>query len=124
MLSFDNTGLYNAIDDAADTLRFACVDPDATDAADTLRFAPVDPDAVDTLRFACVDPDATSIYDLRAAPRATRYVGHSRDAVRRRLIRTLRQDIAGLREAIASGWDVGPELAHEERRLAALLRKS
>lgn len=82
-------------------------------------------DAADTLRFvrpnfdfeAPTDPDATSIYDLRAAP-PPRYVGRS--AARRRLIRATRHDIAGLRDAIEAGWDVGPELAHEERRLAAL----
>lgn len=83
-------------------------------------------DAADTLRFvrprfdseAPTDPDATSIYDLRAAP-PPRYVGHSA-ARRRRLIRATRQDIAGLRDALSAGWDVGPELEHEQRRLAAL----
>jgi len=55
-------------------------------------------DAADTLRFrpdldveTPSDPDATSIYDLRPAQRR------------------------------AAGWDVAPELAHEERRLAALM---
>lgn len=82
------------------------------DAADTLRFA--------RPRFdieAPTDPDATSIYDLRAAP-PPRYVGRS--AARRRLIRATRQDIAGLRYALSAGWDVWPELDHEQRRLAAL----
>jgi len=36
------------------------------------------------------------------------------------LPRATRHDVARLREAIASSWDVGPELAHEERRLATL----
>jgi hypothetical protein len=82
------------------------------DAADTLRFRPIlDADVP-------LDPDATSIYDLRPAP-PPRYVGRS--AARRRQIRATRQDIAGLRDAIDAGWDVGPELAHEERRLAALV---
>ena len=81
-------------------------------------------DAADTLRFgfsfdfeAPTDPDATSIYDLRDAP-PSRYAGRS--VARRRQIRATNQDIAGLRDAIEAGWDVGPELAHEERRLAAL----
>jgi hypothetical protein len=75
-------------------------------------------DAADTLRFRRIGPDATSIYDLRGTPR---YVGRTnRSAARRRLIRSTRQEIAGLREALASGWDVGPELAYEEGRLAAL----
>ena len=80
------------------------------DAADTLRFRP------NLALEAEADPDATSIYDLRAPP--PRYMGRS--AARRRQIRATRQDIAGLRDAIEAGWDVGPELAHEERRLAAL----
>lgn len=85
-------------------------------------------DAADTLRFRCLDlaaeapsdPDATSIYDLRAAS-PPRYVGHARSAALGRRIRSIRRDIAGLRDAIAAGWDVGPELAHEERRLSELL---
>ena len=81
------------------------------DAADTLRFRP------NLALEAPTDPDATSIYDLRT-PSPPRYVG--RTAARRRQIRATRQDIAGLRDAIAAGWDVGPELAHEQRRLAAL----
>jgi hypothetical protein len=76
-----------------------------------------DNDAADTLRFTRVGPDATSIYDLRSAP-SPRYVGRS--AARRSLIWAMRKDIAGLRDLIVAGWDVGPELAHEERRLAAL----
>lgn len=84
------------------------------DAADTLRFTRLDFDAE-----APGDPDATSIYDLRAAP-PPRYVGRDHAANRRRRIRAIRRDIDGLRDAIAAGWDVGPELAHEERRLAML----
>ena len=81
------------------------------DAADTLRFVRPDFEAP-------TDPDATSIYDLRAAP-PPRYVGRS--AVRRRRqIRDTRENLLRLREALAEGWDIGPELAHEERRLAAL----
>jgi len=103
-------------------------------------------DAADTLRFgrAALDldgdagPDATSIYDL--GPESAReeesffaldaadatvtahYLGRSRRSVaRHRLIRATRQDIEDLRDAIEAGWDVGPELAHEERRLAALV---
>lgn len=50
-----------------------------------------------------------------------RHVGRSRRAVTRlRQIRATRQDIDGLRHAMDEGWNVGPELAHEERRLAVL----
>ena len=63
------------------------------------------------------DPDATSIYDLRGTP-PPHYVGRSE--ARCRMIRATRREIAGLRAAIADGWDVGLELAHEERRLSAL----
>ena len=73
-------------------------------------------EAADTLRFVRISPDATSIYDI--IPPAVRRL--DRAAIRRRLIRATRQDIAGLREAVAAGWDIGPELAHEERRLASL----
>ncbi len=83
------------------------------DAADTLPFGRFDPATEEP-----TDPDGTSIYDLRPAP-PPRYVGRS--AARQRLIRSTRQEIAGLRAAIAAGWDVGPELMHEERRLAALV---
>jgi hypothetical protein len=79
-------------------------------------------DAADTHRFRRfdipIDPDATSIYDLRAAP-PPRYVGRS--WIRRRRIHDTQQEIDGLRDAIASGWDVGPELAYQERRLATLM---
>lgn len=77
-------------------------------------------DAADTLRFQrfedSIDPDATSIYDLQDSP-LPRYVGRS---ACRCLIRATRQDIAGLRDALAAGWDVGPELVHEQRHLALL----
>lgn len=111
-------------DDDIDTL------DTSDDAADTSRFARLDLDDA-------TDPDATSIWDLghelaheesalyalddANSAVTARYVGRSRRvAARRRQIRATRQDIAGLRDAIAAGWDVGPELAHEERRLAAL----
>ena len=81
------------------------------DAADTLRF--VRP----TFDFEIpTDPDATSIYDLTPTP--VRYVGSS--PRRRRQLRDTRENVLRLREAIADGWDIGPELAHEERRLATL----
>ena len=65
-------------------------------------------EAADTLRF-FVDPDATSFYDLRPAPSP------------RPIVRAARKVVARLREALAAGWDVGPELAHEERCLAELV---
>jgi hypothetical protein len=87
-------------------------------------------DAADTLRFvrpnfdldAPTDPDATSIYDIHDIDTApVRHVGQSsRTVVRRRMIRETRETIAGLRDAIAAGWNVGPELTYEQRRLAAL----
>lgn len=85
---------YDALDDAADTLRFTRFDDEAP-----------------------TDPDATSIWDiatpvLARAPRAA--------ARRRRQIRDTRENILRLREALAAGWDIGPELSHEERKLAAL----
>ena len=88
-------------------------DDTSDDAADTLRF--VRPN----LAFeAPTDPDATSIYDLRPAP-PPRYVGRT-VARRRRQLRDTRENVLRLREALADGWDIGPELAHEERRLSAL----
>ena len=89
-----------------------------------------DDDAADTLRFlrpdfnfeAPTDPDMTSTYNLHDAP-TPRYVGRSSaplTARRRRQIRDTRENLLRLREALAAGWDIGPELAHEERRLAAL----
>jgi hypothetical protein len=75
-------------------------------------------EAADTARFYRIDPDATSIYDL--TPPAVLRLDHAAIRRRRRLIRTTRQDVVRLREALASGWEIAPELAHEERRLAAL----
>jgi hypothetical protein len=89
------------------------IDTSDSDAADTLRFRRTDLDI-------SIDPDATSIYDLGSLPPLPpRYIGRSSSACRR-LIRATRHDIAGLRAAIDDGWDVAPELAHEQRRLAAL----
>jgi hypothetical protein len=77
-------------------------------AADPRRFEALgDPDP---------DPDATSIYNLGRAPVPCSVSS----AERRLLIYEIRQDVAGLRAAIAAGWDVGPELEHEQRRLAEL----
>ena len=79
-------------------------------------------DAADTLRFrrpdfeVPTDPDATSIYDLTPTP--ARYMGRS--SRRRRQLRDTRENVLRLRDALASGWDIGPELAYEERRLVAL----
>jgi hypothetical protein len=82
-------------------------------------------DAADTLRFVRprfdvdgpTDPDATSIYDLRPAP-PPRYVGRS--AGRRRQLRDTRENVLRLREALEAGWNIAPELEHEERQLAVL----
>jgi hypothetical protein len=68
-------------------------------------------DAATTQPFFRWDPDATSIYDLRP---------EEDDRRRLRQIREIRRDLVGLRLALAEGWDVGPELVHEEHRLAAL----
>lgn len=65
------------------------------------------------------DPDITSIYALTPTPVSPHYVGRA-VLHRRRRIRDTRENILRLREALAAGWDIGPELAHEERRLAAL----
>ena len=121
MMTLDDT-----IDTAADTLRFSLVGMDADsletsrdDAADTLRFSPVD-----LYDFEMpTDPDATAIYDLNFfnAQMSLGYVGQSSASLaRRRQIRAARDLIAGLREAISEGWDVGPELVYAERRLAML----
>jgi hypothetical protein len=90
------------IDDAADTLRFP-------------RFDDID---------APTDPDATSIYDLTPTP--VLYVGRSTATTRvatrrRRQLRDTRENILRLRQALAAGWDIGPELAHEEQRFCALV---
>jgi len=63
--------------------------------------------------------DTTAIYDIRDVPARSRYV--RRAAARARLIRASRRDLARLRDAINAGWDVGPTIAHEQRRLAALV---
>ena len=81
------------------------------DAADTLRFTRFDDEAP-------TDPDATSIYDLTPTPVPARYVGSS--PRRRRQLRDTRENILRLREALAEGWDIGPELAHEEWQLSTL----
>jgi hypothetical protein len=85
------------------------------DAADTLRFTRIG--AVDFDDEAPTDPDQTSIWDITTpvmarAPRVA--------ARRRRQIRDTRENILRLRAALAAGWDIAPELAHEERRLAVL----
>jgi hypothetical protein len=95
MLSFDLTDT-DTPDQAADT------------ATNTLRFAPVPA------------PDATSFYDLGPMPKKAHYVGRT-TLHRRRLIRTTRQDLDGLRAALDAGWDVGREVAHIERRLSSLI---
>ena len=109
-------------------------DPDATSIYD-IRSTPYDVDCVDlddtsiflTEPYVASDPDATSIIDIRGVN------WHDRDTTstclrtlspgvlsRRRLIMEIRLGVAGLRAALASGWDIGPELAYEECRLAAL----
>jgi hypothetical protein len=119
--------------------------PDATSIYD-IRSTPYDVDRVDPfdavlhVPLVCdedrLDPDATSIIDIRGTgfdvddldttaicirTLSRDVTPYQRSTSRRcRLIRAARQDIAGLREALASGWDIGPELAFEERRLAAL----
>jgi hypothetical protein len=85
----------DSIDDAADTLRF--VRPDFAFEAPT-------------------DPEGTGIYDLTPTP--VRPVSSPR---RRRQIRDTRENILRLREALAQGWDIAPELAHEEQRFCALV---
>ena len=60
--------------------------------------------------------DQTSIYDVRDVPTRSRYV-RDRGAAR---LRAARQDVDRLRDARADGWDVGPALARQERRLAVL----
>src|SRR3982751_1464649 len=59
-------------------------------------------------------PGATGIYDLRPA-------STSRQATHRaRIIRAARAEVTGLREALAAGWDVALEVAHQEQLLAEL----
>lgn len=91
---------------------------DDYDAADTLRMSRFDFDVE-----APTDPDATGIYDLRDAE-TPRYVGRATAPLsahrRRRQLKDTRENVLRLREAAAAGWDIGPELAYEERHLAAL----
>ena len=111
------------LDDAGDTLRFARLGSDSDSDDVTILDNPED-----TLRFARLgssfdfeaptDPDATSIYDLTPTPVPARYVGSS--PRRRRQLRDTRANVLRLRDALSDGWDIGPELAHEEQRLAAL----
>lgn len=93
------------------------LDDTLDDAADTLRFTRFDFD------FEAADSEATSIYDLRDfdAQVSLGNVGPSKaTTIRRRRIRDTRENLLRLREALAAGWDVAPELAYEERQLAAL----
>jgi hypothetical protein len=102
------------------------LDPDGTSIYD-IRSIPYDVDRVGhnvrsasdetTLAVGCDDLDATSIYIRRLSCSTGR---GDLTAARRHQIRAARQDIAGLRAALSSGWDIGPELAYEERRLAEL----
>ena len=87
---------------------------DVFDAADTLRFVRPSFDSE-----APTDPDATSIYLL--TPTARPDVRSARR--RRRRIRDTRENVLRLREALANGWDIAPELAHEEQKLAAMMSK-
>jgi hypothetical protein len=82
------------------------LDPDGTSIID-IRGMAYDVD--------CSDLDATSIYVREPSSCVVRATALHHQ------IRELRQDIAGLRAAVASGWEVGPELDYQERRLAALL---
>jgi len=88
-----------------------------TDPIDTLVIDDLTDLALDD---APTDPDATSFYDI-AQTEPPIYFGIQRASdARRCMIRDARRGIESLRDAIASGWDVGPELAHEEQLLAAL----
>jgi len=89
--------------------------PDATSIYD-IRSTPydVDPDATPIIAIRGVDWDdfdTTSICIRVLSPVALAHW---------RLLMEVRQGIAGLRAALASGWDIGPELAYEEYRLAVL----
>lgn len=90
------------------------IDDTTDDAADTLRFR-----RPDFTHEATTDPDGTSIYDLRASPPVS-YVGRAAIRRRRRQLRDTRENVLRLREALLAGWDIEPELAHEQRHLAAL----
>ncbi len=117
--------------------------PDQTSIYD-ISSTPSDVDCVDPYDSALIvhtvfdedfhGPDATSIIDIRGTgfdvdddttticirPLPRDPVTCPSTVSHRRLIMTARQDIAGLRAALASGWDIGPELAYEEQRLATL----
>lgn len=111
------------------------VDSDATSIYD-ISSMPYDVDHSDPYDDALIvhdddrlDPDGTSIIDIRGMAydvdcgdlEATSiYARVYSRAAEPLQIRTLRHEIAGLRAALASGWEVGPELAYEERRLALL----
>jgi len=115
MLHVDSYTLIEDVDtDASDTPRYMRHDANDVDfdAGETLRCIRRDFDEEDP-----TDPDATSIYDL-TLPRHRNIQRAS--TVRRHQIRCMRAEIAGLRDAIKAGWDVGFELAHEEQRLAEL----
>jgi len=87
-----------------------CVD----DAADTARFMSPDFDFDG-------DTDVTSTYDIRVRPSPSSRARRAACIAARRLqIHATRQCIARLREAMEAGWDVSPELQHEERRLSEL----
>ena len=86
------------------------------DAADTLRFVRVIEEELP------IDPDATSFYDLGEAPVSKRYVGRS--VARHQKLCIARQEASALREAFDAGWDVAPELAFVECRLARLEERS
>jgi hypothetical protein len=64
--------------------------------------------------------DTTAIYDVRAVPTRARYVRERMNS-RSRAICAVRRDVDRLRDAFADGWDVGPALVHQERRLAMLV---
>jgi hypothetical protein len=104
------------------------------------RYTPIVDDVDETAvtgSFARLDPDATSSYDIHDIDTAPirhigrsqndidtapiRHIGRSQNvAVRRRQIRDTRENLLRLREALAAGWDISHELAHEERCLAEL----
>lgn len=67
-----------------------------------------------------VDEAAITLRFARTADADTAPIRVDRSAARRRQIRDTRRNVIALREAIEAGWEVGPELAHEERRLAKL----
>ncbi len=100
MKTVDDIDMNDTIDDAADTLRFVRPDFDFDFDGPT-------------------HPNATSIFNLAPSPTSTSTAGIERRR-RHRQIRDTRENLLRLHEALAAGWDIGPELAHEERRLAAL----